>query len=91
MRRGGGASLIDSTGGPDVIPKSLHTITALVHVARQCRQLAAIDGKATPPGDAYAYYVEIAATILGYPPSVADPHRLRERAAVAFRREDGLN
>lgn len=73
-----------------MIPKSLHTITAFVHVARQCRTLAAIDGKATPPGDAHAYYVEIAATILGYPPSTPDPHRLRERAANAFRKEDGI-
>jgi hypothetical protein len=62
-----------------MIPKSLHTVSALVAVARAEIRHAQCSGHQMPPRMA----MQCALSILGYPPGTPDVHGL---AAVALRK-----
>lgn len=63
------------------IPKSLHTVTAVVNVASHIRDLN--DSKPFSVDE----QVDYAFRILGYLPDDTDPHRLREKCIVAVERD----
>lgn len=61
-----------------MIPKSLHTVTALVNVAR----FVALNDCTTAPANAIA----LAASVLGYTDSTPDIHGLKAKAVAVLKR-----
>ena len=61
------------------IPKSLHTITAIVAVARHCQQSVVARGH-------YMVAAVRAAEILGYPVDAIDTYGLIQRAADTLKK-----
>ena len=66
----------------NTIPKSLHTVTALVNVARALRNQDRFNGRSD---NLPAAYIAAAAQILGYV-GAEDPHGLRDAAQRQFER-----
>lgn len=64
-----------------MIPKSLHTITALANVARHMMN---VSGTADDIANHAAFYVDRAAEILGYPADSTDTYGLKAKAAATL-------
>lgn len=67
------------------IPKSLHTVTAVVRVAMHARRRDCESGELM----GCAYYVLNAFELLGYVRSDEDPHGLRAKSVAAMEKELG--
>lgn len=67
------------------IPKSLHTVTAVVRVAKHFHDRDRESGEVVSTG----YYVVVALELLGYEPGSYDPHGLYAKSLAALKKELG--